>query len=70
MWRVGKDDKAGIMKDYDHKLTSSAVFAFHARSEGIQYLPTYICTIRGIERNKLQSGVNLHKYLNPYHKLL
>ena len=25
MWRVGKDDKARIKKDYDHKLTSSAV---------------------------------------------
>ena len=68
MWRVGKDDKAGIMKDYDHNdVQCSLCLSCQVRRYTI---PTYICTIRGIERNKLQSGVNLHKYLNPYHKLL
>ena len=37
------DDKAGIKKDYDHKLTSSAVFGVLARSEGI-HITSFIFT--------------------------
>ena len=37
------DDKAGIKKDYDHKLTSSAVFGVFARSEGI-HITSFIFT--------------------------
>ena len=37
------DDKAGIKKDYDHKLTSSAVFGVLARSEGT-HITSFIFT--------------------------
>ena len=37
------DDKAGIKKDYDHKLTSSAVFGVFAWSESI-HITSFIFT--------------------------